>query len=312
MNGLLGNPMFMAGMGLLASNGPSRTPVNPWRGAMTGLLASSQVRAQQERMELERAEMEQMRQYREAEIRQMLEQQSQWKQGHELDLRKQTFLESGGGSKTADWKDYERAREQGYPGSFMDWKLALAEAQNPYRDINNKPLGTDAQYYANARGESPPASMSVQDAEANGYQLMSLDQRKGIEREATIKADLRELKKRVGDSSTAYEKAKQAFSSNPSTATRINLDNAASALQTAIAGLENWRGEPSEGVAGRFEVPGAWNTEINKIIDSAWSLLGGKPDATNTIGGGIVTPQWTGPNRDAPLSERIKNYLPSR
>jgi len=52
--GLLGNPMFQAGMGILSANAPSLTPPNYMGGAMKGLMRGAQYAQQQKEMEMKK------------------------------------------------------------------------------------------------------------------------------------------------------------------------------------------------------------------------------------------------------------------
>lgn len=52
--GLLGNPMFQAGMGILSANAPSLTPPNYMGGAMKGLMQGAQYAQQQKEMEMKK------------------------------------------------------------------------------------------------------------------------------------------------------------------------------------------------------------------------------------------------------------------
>lgn len=53
MNGLLGNPLFNVGLGLLANNQPSTQPVNPWAGVLGGLQNAQQFQAQTQQNQLQ-------------------------------------------------------------------------------------------------------------------------------------------------------------------------------------------------------------------------------------------------------------------
>jgi len=52
--GLLGNPLFQAGMGILSANAPSLTPPNYMGGAMKGLMQGAQYAQQQKEMEIKK------------------------------------------------------------------------------------------------------------------------------------------------------------------------------------------------------------------------------------------------------------------
>lgn len=70
--GLLENPLFQIGQGILANSGPSLRPVNPWRGVNQGLLASAQARAYREEQLRKQMEMQQAQAFRQAQMDNML------------------------------------------------------------------------------------------------------------------------------------------------------------------------------------------------------------------------------------------------
>lgn len=52
--GLLANPAFMAGMGILGASQPSRNPVNPYQGGLLGLSNAGMMQAQMQQAEVEK------------------------------------------------------------------------------------------------------------------------------------------------------------------------------------------------------------------------------------------------------------------
>tara|TARA_S200002703_G_scaffold142331_1_gene134666 strand:+ start:558 stop:1565 length:1008 start_codon:yes stop_codon:yes gene_type:complete len=71
MNGLLSDPRFMIGMGLLGSNQPSLTPQNPMQNIMQNMMAGQQMKQQLSAQEMAQQKFELDKKYKEAQMQQM-------------------------------------------------------------------------------------------------------------------------------------------------------------------------------------------------------------------------------------------------
>lgn len=157
LNNLGANVPFNVGMGLL-SQGPSRGPINPWQGVQQGLLAAQQNQAWQ-------AQQQQQNEYMRLRQEQLLAQQQAAQQKAYEDAMARArqdaadkYLSEGDASAalrvlnpekfaekqleppekgTSTQQEYEQAIAQGFKGTLLDYKRALAEAGRSTTNINN-------------------------------------------------------------------------------------------------------------------------------------------------------------------------------
>ncbi len=144
--------------------------------------------------------------------------------------------------------------------------------------INNaKPLGADITKFVGPDGQTlTDPTLTPSAVIAGGGQAKTQEQLKAEERVGTESGNMKVLDAQLQRAQTLYNKAQEAFERDPTDLKKQRqLQNAAAALQTAIAGRENFRGEPSEGVAGRFNVPGP----LRSILEN----LGGSEEEPNVI-----------------------------
>lgn len=118
---LLTNPWFSAGMGLLASSGPSLTPVNPWRGIGEGLMnaQNAQYAEQQSAYEKMRMDAEQQKMAAEQERQKQLQafiQSLPPDQQMAASVDPSAFVKSQREQQTAPVKQQGTAGQFGVPG----------------------------------------------------------------------------------------------------------------------------------------------------------------------------------------------------
>jgi hypothetical protein len=130
-----------------------------------------------------------------------------------------------------------------------------------------KPVGADATKYVFQDGSVPLPTETIESIVSKGGRLVTPGEQNAQQRTGTIVADKEELQAKLAEAESGYAAAKAKFDQNPMDPQAVReLYNAAATLKTAKAGYENWRGEPSEGVAGRFSVPGPVGVMAEKIL----------------------------------------------
>jgi hypothetical protein len=182
------------------------------------------------------------------------------------------------------WVEMPDGTQQFVPAQVVPELLAAGGKKlkgSPLVQIGtDKPLGADANKFVGPDGSSPPPTMSTVDAVAAGYRLKTEARQKAESRQGTISADLEFLESEIVRTRKNYKAAEEAFNANRTAETKRAFDNAAAEYRTAVAGRSNWRGEPSEGVAERFKVPGAFGRAVEGVANR---IIGApeEPDSVN-------------------------------
>lgn len=241
--GLLTNPFFAAGAGLLQSSGPSLTPVNPWGGVTQGLLAATQARAFEQDMEANKmrlamlqAQQEQMSRRNEilsgmgplaeafpeqagAALFQPEPEPSELITMPDGSTRMVTprqaaeFLQQGASpyqppkdTTTTGQREYEFARSQGYGGTFEDWKRDMARAGAANINLGDKPISaSEAGKIRMPDGSPPLPGMTMPEIVAAGGRYVTGAQTKVEEMDAKEAAATPRAQSSFVDYSTAAE-----------------------------------------------------------------------------------------------------------
>lgn len=297
--GLLENPLFGAGLGLLSANTPSLTPPNYAQGIMGGLAMS-----QQAKMGRENQEMQAMR-YR-TEMQRLAQQQEEWQAKQTEAARLSTaqdelkrivsdpsatpeqktaaMIEAGYGSPVVEnmLKPPAEAWSEPYVDNSTGKPILVQRSSTTGQlrsvgtggvDIHmgdaQKPVGTDATKYIFPDGSAPLPTETIESIVAKGGRLVTPGEEAQQKREGGIEADKAELDAKMAGAQQDYDAALEAFNQNPTNPKAIrDLSNAAAALRTAMGGKENWRGEPSGDVVKRFNVPGPLGVTVEKGIEA--------------------------------------------
>lgn len=162
----------------------------------------------------------------------------------------------------------------------------------------DKPLGADAQKYRNAENQMPPSTYTPRQAEAEGFALQTPERLDAMKEAAKNREMIQFLDEEVEQARAKYEAALSALETAPSNEARRDAQNAASDLQTALAGRGNWRGEPSGEVATRYTVPGP----IQALIEKGIALLGGA-ETTPAPQGNLSAPIQLDPETEAAVNK---------
>jgi len=201
---LMGSPLGMAGLGLLMQPTQSYQPINPMAGIAQGMFAAGQYRQNEAESQIaqQRAEMERQRlQYEmedsmrkreqealaqaEAERKQAAlqtwlaqqppEMQAIYGVNPELAYSKSLEQQFSQPKLNATQENYERAKAEGFEGTFMDYQIAMANAKRPSTSIINnmvadKPIpGPEARSMIGPDGKPPPIGMTLNQARDAGY-----------------------------------------------------------------------------------------------------------------------------------------------
>lgn len=299
VGGLLENPLFGAGLGLLSANTPSPNPVNYAGGLMGGLAMSQNAAMNRQNTDMQRARYA-------AEMERLAQQQQEWaakqaqtKAQEEATARLKTIL--GDPQATPEQKT-SALIDAGYGDSVVKQAMEPPPAMwappktmnvggkevmvqvdpvtGQYKAIGSggveinmgdaqKPVGTDAAKYIYEDGSTPLPNETITDIVAKGGRLVTPGEDAERKRKGSIEADKAELDAKMAEAQRSYDAAVEAFKANPTNPKAIrDLDNAAAALKTAMGGKENWRGEPSGDVVRRFTVPGPLGVTVEKGIEA--------------------------------------------
>lgn len=155
--GLLSNPLFNAGMGLLSANTRSTTPPNYAQSVMQSLMMGQQMKQQAE-------ESQAMREFRQMQMAQMQAAQAQQQQEAAameaaiagLPPEQQAMARANPTafikppevvSPTDDQREYAAAVEQGYPGTLQDWIISQKQAGASRTDVSVNTKDMVSKYY---------------------------------------------------------------------------------------------------------------------------------------------------------------------
>lgn len=221
MKGLLYNPMFNASMGLLAAGGPSKFPVGIGQALQQGLLGAQRADMTGRKLgalEQEQALKQQQMQMEAEAMRQAQMQQQQQQAAMEqisanLPPEARGLLAAGVPLKevatsygllptaptpTSGMQEYEQARAQGFQGTFLDYKRALAEAGRSSTVVNNNMPGSGLETRRLTSEEA--AALNLTPEQAAGLVVegdkvkpapMSLPEAEAAKTEASVQASFR-------------------------------------------------------------------------------------------------------------------------
>lgn len=188
--GLLENPLFQIGQGILANSGPSLRPVNPWKGVNQGLLASAQARAYREEQLRKQMEMQQAQALRQAQMENYLH--GQGIAERKQNLAEEKFNAGFGGSDDPSpvreykfWKGLSPEERQAYlrVKRAQQW-LNVGDAQ-----VAPDPTNPGASPVAEIPiGISPDAEPNLRQAQAEASALGQERGRSRGEAEQTVQA----------------------------------------------------------------------------------------------------------------------------
>lgn len=293
MQGLLENPLFGAGLGLLSANQRSPVPPNYAQGIMGGLQMSQSAQQQRTNNQRQQAEYDMQMKKLAQEQQEWTAKQDEARRVAEAQAELENILKRGGkpeeiAAQLAKMGDYSMLEsinkpqeEWGEPyidssaGKPMLVQKSLTTGQ--LRSVGAggvevnvggtaEPVGDKASKYIMPDGGAADPRLTVDQIMKSGGRLLTADEITAKNRAATIGADDAKLQEQVSMAQQAYDDAARAYEQNKNPETFREMNNAASRLKTAIAGRENWRGEPSDGVANRFTVPGPIQKTVEDLI----------------------------------------------
>ena len=137
--GLLQDPAFMAGMGLLSANARSRTPPNYAQGLLGGLGGAAQMQQQQEENEIRKllystqlARFMKPKEPKETDVMANARAMGLQPGTPEYNAFIKSTAATNAPAKPADIQEYEYAQAQGFKGTLQDWMLMSTQQRAAY------------------------------------------------------------------------------------------------------------------------------------------------------------------------------------
>ena len=265
--GLLGkpNPLLSMGIGLLSAAGPHFDPSKATlgHGLFTGMEHYQRSQQAQLQEKLAQAQLSDLYHRRQQEQRATQAQQQQ----RQAQMQALNQLIASVPAEDATGQMLVNVIRS---GNVKEGVQALVQHMN----LKPAALPSQLQVFQGYQGMAPEQQAAFRQFRQSGAPQINVG-----DREAQKFQGQREyLDRVVGERKAAYESAIAAYKEDPTNlGKRRAAANAASAYQTAIAGAENFRGEPSAEVARRFDVAGPGTALLEEF---ASGFLPGSPEVS--------------------------------